>query len=957
MVEDLSGDALLVNLKRIEYENRSLPSLGGIPLLRRIGRGAMGAVYYGVHPRLQNEVAVKVLPAALAQADPDLSKRLFREAQLAARIRSENLISVLDVNEENGIFYLIMEYVAGISAGDYLRARRKQGLHFVPEAEALEICIAATQGLAAAHLAGVIHRDIKPDNIMVPYRRDLPLAEAKDRLLIQVQFAKLADLGLAHLDELDSSLTATCIAMGTPGYLAPEQALDARNARKPADVFSMAATLYNLLAGQAPFTGETPLNIIIAAMQSKHKPVREVNPGVSEITAALLDKCLEKAPERRIPDGSALLRELCACRQGNGSHAEPPGSAPSRVAPPAPAAAVEPMPTRPRLPSAQAPGSQIDVPTLIKAAPVPALAEQKTELLPPPSFPKGASEPAALKTAILPPLFPEPPAEAAVAAPEIRNALAAPPPSPLPAPSVPPQAFADAPGEAPEAVEPAPPPKPPRPRHQPVPAAHRETLLELVRTILEKGKGELPAVQRFVGEVSTALMSDKTSGQKLAQLILKDATLTQSLLKTVNSLYYNPARQIETVSHAVLVLGVNTIAQLATCLTFLEQFKGREDLDDLRDSILRIMMSGKFACELAGHDPHTGLETAFIAGMMHNLGELLVAFHLSESYAKIKALFTHGNQTRPLASHRVLGATFHEIGREVAVQWNLAPVISDAMREFDPSQPPARNNRGQRLHALVSCAGELSESAELGAPEDRAQHIHEVLSKYEDFIKLSEKQRNQLKSFAETSLTEAACVVHVAGVRARRKQLAGPGAPSSSARIAIPVPPENAKRLQESLDLVARSLKDNFNLSEFLNLAVKGLFEGLKLDHIVLLLTTPNRDELRARLGFGPRKNEFMAGFQMPLDAAAGVLGDVLVRNRELVVPDIQKAGDVPAPFKALAGQGRFVMLPIMPLDKAIGALYAQRRSDDPAPLEFDLTQMRLFRDKIATAIRKSTGS
>lgn len=953
MVEDLSGDALLVNLKRIEYENRSLPSLGGIPLLRRIGRGAMGAVYYGVHPRLQNEVAVKVLPAALAQADPDLSKRLFREAQLAARIRSENLISVLDVNEENGIFYLIMEYVAGISAGDYLRARRKLGHECVPEAEALEICIAATQGLAAAHLAGVIHRDIKPDNIMVPYRRDLPVAEARDKLLIQVQFAKLADLGLAHLDELDSSLTATCIAMGTPGYLAPEQAIDARNARKPADVFSMAATLYNLLAGQPPFTGETPLNIIIAAMQSKHKPVRAVNPAVSEKTAALLDQCLEKAPERRVPDGGALLRELCACRQANGGSFAPPRSASSRLVPAEPPAKAEPAPTMPRI----APGSQIDVPTLIKAAPA-VVAQQKTEILPPPSFAKGAAEPAALKTAILPPVLPEPPS---VAAPPSAPALPeAPKPSVPQAPAAPDaRTGPNEPVEAPEAAEPAPPPPRPaqRPKHQPVPAAHRETLLEVVRAILEKGRGELPAVQRFVGEVSTALMSDKTSGQKLAQLILKDATLTQSLLKTVNSLYYNPARQIETVSHAVLVLGVNTIAQLATCLTFLEQFKGREDLDDLRESILRIMMSGKFACELAGLDPNTDLETAFIAGMMHNLGELLVAFHLSESYAKIKALFVHGQHTRPMASHMVLGATFHEIGREVVVQWNLAPVISEAMREFDPAQPPARNNRGQRLHALVNCAGELSETAGLNTPEDRAQHIHEVLSKYEDFIKLSEKQRNQLKTFAETSLTESACVVHVAGVRARRKQLAGPGAPPSSAGIAIPVPPENAKRLQESLDLVAQSLKDNFNLSEFLNLAVKGLFEGLKLDHIVLLLTTPNRDELRARLGFGPRKNEFMAGFQMPLDASAGVLGDVIVRNRELVVPDIQKAGDVPAPFKALAGQGRFVMLPVMPLDKAIGALYAQRRSDDPAPLEFDLTQMRLFRDKIATAIRKSTGS
>lgn len=962
MVEDLSGDALLVNLKRIEYEQQLLPSLGGIPLLRRLGRGAMGAVYYGVHPRLQNEVAVKVLPAAMAQADPDLSKRLFREAQLAARIRSANLISVLDVNEENGIFYLIMEYVAGISAGDLIRKRRQQGQEFIPESEALEICIAATQGLAAAHAAGVIHRDIKPDNIMVPFRHDLPIEEARASVQVQVDASKLADLGLAHLDELDSALTATCIAMGTPGYLAPEQAIDARNARKPADVFSMAATLYALLAGQAPFTGETPLNIIIAAMQSPHRPVRQINPGVSPRTAALLDKCLEKAPERRVPDGGALLDELAACRQEPGARQttvlrRPPSSAAAPLPPPP----ISTAPTIRQTSPGQRIGSQIEVPTLIAANRTPAVsAPQKTEILPAPTF----AVPSPVKTVL----------QAAIPPPASAEAPVAPAPEEVPAASMvdaistaeapAPQVADDAPATEPAAeIEAAPAvpkpamPKPMRPKLQPVPAAHRETLLAIVRDILEKGKGELPAVQRFVGEVSTALMSDKTSGQKLTQLILKDATLTQALLKTVNSLYYNPARQIETISHAVLVLGVNTIAQLATCLTFLEQFKGREDLEDLRNSILRIMMSGKFACELSVHDPHTRIETAFIAGMMHNLGELLVAFHLTEPYAKIKDLLAHGRHSRPWASHNVLGATFHEIGREVAVQWNLAPVISDAMREFDYAQTPAPNNRAQRMHALVSCAGELSEAASLNTPEDRAQHVHEVLSRYEEFIKFSEKQRDQLKAFSEASLTEAACVLHVAGVRAQRKRLAGPNAPPSSVVLALQPLQENAKALQDSLEKVALSLKSNFNLPEFLALAVKGLYDGLKLEHIVLLLTTPSRDELRARLGYGPRIDEYLKGFQVPLDIASGSLAEVILRNRELVVPDLQKGEGLPPKFKALAGTGRGVMLPITPLDKAIGALYAQRKQGDLSPLEFDLAQMRLFRDKIATAIRKTTSS
>ena len=315
-VQDLSGDALLASAPKVVFDNRSVPSLGGIPLLAKLGQGGMGAVYYGVKVMLRREVAVKVLPLHLAQQQPQLIERFLREAQIAAKIESPHLVHVSDVNEHAGLFYIIMEYVSGSSAGGLLKkiTQGGAGQKGFDEATALDICIAATMGLVAAHTQGVIHRDIKPDNILVP--------QDKASGAIQFSAAKIADLGLARGEDMGgASLTGAQSAMGTPGYMAPEQALNAKKAGKPADVFAMGATLYALLAGQAPFKGETVTEAVINTLQKAHEPVLTHRADISPATAALVDRCLHKDPAARYVDASALLDALRVCRSALGQSA------------------------------------------------------------------------------------------------------------------------------------------------------------------------------------------------------------------------------------------------------------------------------------------------------------------------------------------------------------------------------------------------------------------------------------------------------------------------------------------------------------------------------------------------------------------------------------------------------------------------------------------------------------
>ena len=306
---DLASEGLLKPAPRILFNQLTVPALGGIPLLAKLGQGGMGAVYFGVHTRLQLEVAVKVLPFQLANQDPTLVQRFFREAQIAAKVKSPHLVSVMDVNEEEGLFYLVMEFVHGKTAGEYLRSviqDDKTPRPGLDELTALDICIAASEGLVAAHGAGVVHRDIKPENILLP----------RDRKTGEFDFhaAKLSDLGLARNDDSIKSLTAAENVMGTPGFMSPEQANDTKNANKPADVFSMGATLYALLCGKPPFSGNTTLEMILNTIQKSHRSIILVRPDVSPETSTLIDRCLSKRPERRFEDAVALLKALTECR-------------------------------------------------------------------------------------------------------------------------------------------------------------------------------------------------------------------------------------------------------------------------------------------------------------------------------------------------------------------------------------------------------------------------------------------------------------------------------------------------------------------------------------------------------------------------------------------------------------------------------------------------------------------
>jgi serine/threonine protein kinase len=230
-------------------------TIGSYRILERIGSGGMGQVYRGVHLHLDRTVAIKVMHGHLA-SDPDFQARFRREARAAASLEHPNIVAIHDFGEQEGLLYLVMELLTDGSVRTLLRERSADTLHDV--AAGIDLVRQAAEGLAYAHGRGMIHRDVKPENLLLKLIED-------DTEQGSHYVVKVADFGLARLAE-SSTMTMSGTLMGTPPYMSPEQC-QGHNLDSRSDQYSLGVVLYEAVAGRRPFEPKTPTE---AAYQRAH---------------------------------------------------------------------------------------------------------------------------------------------------------------------------------------------------------------------------------------------------------------------------------------------------------------------------------------------------------------------------------------------------------------------------------------------------------------------------------------------------------------------------------------------------------------------------------------------------------------------------------------------------------------------------------------------------------------
>ena len=259
-------------------------------ILRRLGRGAMAEVYLAQQVSLGRQVAFKVLNADLAR-DPNYVRRFNHEARAAAALVHAGIVQIYEVGEDQGIHYIVQEYVPGRNLGEVVR-----GSGSLSPQLTLDILRQVTAALCKASSEGIVHRDIKPENIM--------LAKSGE--------VKVADFGLARVaGDAGVNLTQIGVTMGTPLYMSPEQ-IEGRELDSRSDIYSLGCTAYHMLAGKPPFTGDTPLSVAVQHLNQPPPPLVDSRPGIPPRLAQLVERMMAKKPGDRFTDPGALLDELHA---------------------------------------------------------------------------------------------------------------------------------------------------------------------------------------------------------------------------------------------------------------------------------------------------------------------------------------------------------------------------------------------------------------------------------------------------------------------------------------------------------------------------------------------------------------------------------------------------------------------------------------------------------------------
>src|SRR5262245_22960594 len=330
--------------------------LGGYTLLAPIGTGGMGVVFKAWQKRLARTVALKVIRPELMKENPGAVRRFKREAMAVAQLSHPNIVSIYDADEADGTHFIALEYVDG---PDLERMVLESGP--LPVQVACDYIRQAALGLQHAYEGGLVHRDIKPSNLLVARPEAGRRAEARSRGAFNHGLVKILDMGLARMESLlesKASLTREGAMMGTPDYVAPEQARDASSADIRADLYSLGGTFYYLLTGRVPFPEGTMIEKLLKHQQDEPTPIEELRSETPPEVITVIRKLMAKLPDERYQTPfelvEALMPILGAVPAGAARSAAIDTPTPGAITP-VPRGGTPPPPTRTPSPSATPP--------------------------------------------------------------------------------------------------------------------------------------------------------------------------------------------------------------------------------------------------------------------------------------------------------------------------------------------------------------------------------------------------------------------------------------------------------------------------------------------------------------------------------------------------------------------------------------------------------------------------
>ncbi|WP_435628548.1 protein kinase domain-containing protein [Candidatus Ferrigenium straubiae] len=498
-----------------------------------------------------------------------------------------------------------------------------------------------------------------------------------------------------------------------------------------------------------------------------------------------------------------------------------------------------------------------------------------------------------------------------------------------------------------------------------------------------RSKQDFPALSGIISEINQVVASETESTSRLAGVILQDLALTNKLLKVVNAASYGQfGGTINTISKAVVILGFETVRNIATSLILLEFMQNKPQAAQLKDEIVKATFSGVIAAQLSARHDICDIEEAMVCSMFHNLGRMLGIYYFFEESQEISRLMKQG-ESEDEASARILGISYPELGLGVVRSWNFPPRLIAGMRKLSGEKVRPAQGELDRLAMTVNLAHELCEISTSSSAQDKQQSLADLAARYGDAIEISE---GELSAAIHTGLNELSNRSATLGISTanspilsrirqwngrtlsagKAKNKAKPDGMSGLDLMATPKDGEDAAGLLDPSAILSAGIQDvsntmmgDYQLNDILQMVLETMHRGMGFNRTLIMIRNNKLGAMLARFGFGAGINELIPKFRFPLQFVPDVFHLSVEKGLDISIEDIYAlniSDKIPGWYRDAAYAPCFVLLPLMLNGKAIGLFYGDMLNPNSLHMsQQQLSLLRTLRNQAVLAIKQKT--
>lgn len=522
----------------------------------------------------------------------------------------------------------------------------------------------------------------------------------------------------------------------------------------------------------------------------------------------------------------------------------------------------------------------------------------------------------------------------------------------------------------------------------PVSAESKQSTVDFLLRRL-RHKGDFPALSESVSAINKIASSETESISRLSASILKDFSLTNKILRLVNSAHYRQAGggNISTVSRAIIVLGFDAVRNIAVTVLLFEHLQNKANANQLKEEFLRANLAGLLARDIAVKLKQREQEQSFICAIFHNLGRLLTQYYFPEEGEEVRKVMLQKGVSEAVAALQVLGVSFEELGIGIARSWGFPPLIVNSMRELPAGHVRRPNTGEERLQVLSVFANEVCQVLSCASIEERDKELRRISSRFSDSVAMDDKELKQTLQEAVQEVADFARMIRInlqqtqfgrqlrklGGLAGASGQEAGQddgatglGATILSAEGAVDTASFGAEGqkandaqavLTAGIQDISNTLVEGFKLNEVLRIILETMYRAMGFKRVILCIKDPRQNVMQGRFGFGPEATELARRFTFTLNFTPDIFHAATSKGVDILISDVDDpkiAARIPDWYRKAVSAKTFLVFPLNIKNNPVALIYADR--DEAGGIEIsekELSLLRTLRNQAVLAIKQ----